>query len=545
MREGECNLPPWGPDQLFDLRSRLAQGAGEAPWDVVVVGAGITGAGVARDAALRGLRVLVLEAQDVAFGTSSRSSRLIHGGVRYLEQGELGLVYEALRERSLLYQTARHLVRPARFLFPTYRGDRLGPWKLRLGLSLYDLLALRRAQTHEFLHPAATLETEPLLASDDLRGAVRYEDAVTDDARLTLAVLQDARRHGAEVLTRAAVDGIEAHDDGHRITLGDGSVVRARRTVVATGPWTGSRLLGRAGAGLLALSKGIHIVMRSADVPVRQPVVVQSRTQRRILFVVPWGMRTYLGTTDSAYAGDPGASGVTTADEDELLELVGRVLPSAPLDRDHIVSAWSGVRPLVRGAGAASGDTVELSRTHRVVENDAGVLGIVGGKLTTYRAMAEDVVDRAVRGVPEPARAGPCRTRELPVVPGAPLSDDELADPLLGDLAPRHGPNARALAARVAAQPELGERLVADLPYRWVEVEHCLAYEACTHLDDILRRRLPLALTDVDLGARVAPRIARMLVDARGGSDRDVREELERYCDVTERETRRRPNVTG
>ena len=190
--------PPWGPPEIRalwdELRRADAEGRGrpESAWDLLVIGAGITGAGVARDAAMRGLRVLVLEAKDLAFGTSSRSSRLIHGGVRYLEQGELGLVYEALRERRLLYKIAGHIVQPARFLFPAYRGDRLPLWKLRLGLSLYDALSLYRSRGHRMLSPAAARQLEPLLRAEDLRGAVTYEDAVTDDARLTLATLQDA-----------------------------------------------------------------------------------------------------------------------------------------------------------------------------------------------------------------------------------------------------------------------------------------------------------------------------------------------------------------
>lgn len=534
--------PSWGPSELRatadEVRTR------SAPWDLLVVGGGITGAGIARDAAMRGLDVLLLEARDVAFGTSSRSTRLIHGGVRYLEQGEFGLVYEALRERARLYAMAGHLVRPARFLFPAYRGDRLGPWKLRLGLTLYDTLNFHRGESHVFLPPDQCRAIEPLLAEQGLKGGVQYEDAVTDDARLTLTVLQDARRHGAEVLTYAPVQSIEPGEGGlHRVTLDDGTHITSRQTIVATGPWTSGKLLGTPGEGLLAKSKGIHIVMRAADVPVRHPVVIQAPEQRRILFVVPWVNRTYLGTTDTPFTGDPGSSGVTEADERELLELVGRLLPGAVLDFDRVVSAWSGVRPLVRESSSGGGDTVEMSRRHRVVENEFGVLGLVGGKLTTYRSMAEDAVDRVVARLGRTKTVKPCETHRMPLVPGRPLSGKELGDPLFADLDPRHGPASRMVARRVESDSALSGRLVDDLPYRWCEVDQAIQCEGVTHLVDVLRRRLPLALTDPDLGARVARPIAQRLVDAWGGNASDVDEELERYQEEVRVETRRTPRL--
>lgn len=535
--------PAWGPAQDRALRDRLRASAPET-WDLVVVGAGITGAGVARDAASRGLRVLVVEAKDLAWGTSSRSSRLIHGGVRYLEQAEIGLVFEALRERARLYTAAPHLVRRARFLFPTYRGDRLGPWKLRMGLTLYDLLNLLRGEGHRYVSPARTRELVPLLAAQGLRGAVEYEDAVTDDARLTLAVLQDARRHGAQVLTYAPVKEVVGHNGRHLVVLEDGTRIPTASTILATGPWTGTRLLGHSGDRLLALSKGIHIVMRTEHIAVRQPVVVQAQEQRRILFVVPWGERTYLGTTDSPYEGDPGESGVTIADEAELLALVGRIFTHADLRPEHVVSAWSGVRPLVRPPGAGD-DTVELSRSHRIVENEIGVIAIVGGKLTTFRAMAEQVVDAAARRIASAGgkRAGPCRTADLPLVPGASLTEAELGTGLLADLEPRHGPAARGLAQRAVDDPASAERIIDDLPYRWIEVDHAIEHEACTHLDDLLRRRLPLALKDPRLGAGVARKVAQRLVEAHGGDEADVRLELDRYREVIGHETRRIPDV--
>ncbi len=539
-------LHPWGPHERRALIGRLRDTP--SAWDLVVVGAGITGAGIARDAALRGLRVLVLEAADVAFGTSSRSTRLVHGGVRYLEQGELGLVYEALRERARLYQSAPHLVHATRFLFPAYRGDRLGPWKLRLGLTLYDTLNFHRGEPHEYLGAEATRLAEPLLAEAGLRGAVAYEDAVTDDARLTLAIVLDARRAGAEVLTYAKVTRIDQSAGAavasarHRVVLDDGTVVPAHAVVVAAGPWTSPALLGRPADGLLTLSKGTHVVMRADDVPVRQPLVLQVPGERRILFVVPWGARTYLGTTDAAYEGDPGRSGVTRADEREILELVARVLPTARLGHERIVSAWSGVRPLVRAAGTTS--TAELSRKHRIVERDDGVLAIVGGKLTTYRAMAEELVDVVIERLqPQPAasRRAPCTTDHTPLVPGEPLDAIELEDPLLADLVGRHGPLARPIAAR--ADATAATRLVPDLPYRWCEVDHAIAFEGAVHAIDIVRRRLPLVLTDAQQGAAVILAVATRLVDAFGGGQSDIDDEVDRFRAEVATETGRTPPV--
>jgi glycerol-3-phosphate dehydrogenase len=279
---------------------------------------------------------------------------------------------------------------------------------------------------------------------------------------------------------------------------------------------------------------------------VRQPLVVQVRGERRILFVVPWGTRTYVGTTDTHYEGDPGASRSEDEDEREVIELASRVL-RIQLDPARIISAWSGVRPLVRAAGR--GSTVELARTHRIVSREPGVFAIVGGKLTTYRAMAQEaaeLVQRRLRALDHPrARALPrCLTLRRPLVPGAPMTAEERRDPLLSELWPRHGADARSLAARARASPGGDERIVPDLPYRWIEVEHALTHEGCLHVDDVLRRRLPLALTDRALGGLVARRIAERLAALRGETDPQwVEAELTRYADTVAAETRRRPST--
>ncbi len=517
-------------------------------WDLIVVGAGISGAGVARDAARRGLSVLVVDASDVAHGTSSRSSRLIHGGVRYLEQGQVGLVYEALRERARLYEAAGHLVEPARFLFPSYRGDRLGPWMLRMGLTLYDALNLFRGEGHDSANAQRCVELEPLLTQEGLRGAVLYEDAVTDDARLTLTVLQDARRHGADVLTYTAVRRLEKAGAGIDVHLAGDAVAHAREVVVATGPWTGPALLGDPGTDVVLKSKGVHLVLDAQDVPVQRPVVVQAPGDaRRILFVVPWGSRTYVGTTDTPYEGDPASCGVLEGEEIELLDTVRRVMPHAGLQPEKIISTWAGIRPLVRPEGAVEG-SVEVSRKHRIVHGDSGALGLVGGKLTTFRAMAEEVVDLVVERLradwPD-SRPAPtaCSTADSVLVPYEPLTAEERADPLVADLWARYGPAARPLAAKARATPGLERRIAADLPYRHVELRHAVHHEGAHHVSDVLRRRIPLALTARDLGGSVAREVATMLVEARGGGGVEIEGELERYRDEIVQETRRVPRI--
>ena len=379
---------------------------------------------------------------------------------------------------------------------------------------------------------------------------------MADDARLTLTVLQDAMRLGARVLTYCPVEAIRRDAEGCVVEV-DGGSVRSHCVVVATGPWTGERLLGTAGKGALSLSKGVHVVVRASACPVRHPVVVQVPGQRRILFAVPWGSRTYLGTTDSAYEGDPGCSQVSAEDEIEVLQLVKRALPHATLEREAIVSVWSGIRPLVRPPGVAEGDTVELARTHRIIEGEPGVFGIVGGKLTTYRQMAEDVVDEVVadlrrRRALDTSKLGPCSTAARPLVPGS--ADPRLAmhpdevqrhESLIADLETRHGSFTPSLVREVIASPDLGEPLVEQLPYRWVEVAQAIRGEGVTHLIDLLRRRLPLALTDPQLGWGVAPRLARQLADAWGGDQRFIDAQLDDYRERIIGETARDPAQMG
>ena len=535
---------PWGPEQAKSLSLSLRESKKNHIWDIVIVGAGITGAGIARDAAMRGLQTLVIDQGDVASGTSSRSSRLVHGGVRYLEHGDFSLVHEALRERSVLYKIAPHLVRPERFRFLSYRGDRLGILRLRAGLTLYDALNLFRGDGHQYLSPKTILQQEPSIAESELLGAIEYEDALTDDTRLTLATLQSARRYGAEVLTYNMVQRVycDPQSQLHCLELEENTKIRAHQVVCALGPWSTQALLGDVARNVLMTSKGIHLVFLAKHLPVRKPMVIQASDRQRILFAIPWGNRTYVGTTDDHFEGNPGHAQIEREDILGLLEELTRVFPQANVNTSHIVGAWVGIRPLVRKSNSKH-NTSRISRNHRILERDDGILAILGGKLTTYRSMAEEILERTrprlSRFRPELVRSWPrSKTKDCPLVEN--LNDtDEIEEPysaLRSNLYQRHGLFADSLVEQIKRQPVLAEPIFSDLPYRWIEVHHAIYYEGARHLDDIVRRRIPINLLGPSHPMPIVQKIATELVQAWGGTPSDINEELERYHTMLELE---------
>jgi len=402
-------LPPARSDAL----SRLASES----FDVLVVGGGIVGSGVARDAALRGLRVALVDQQDFAAGTSSRSTRLLHGGLRYLAQGEIGLVREASLEKKILLRIAPHLGQPLGFVFPAYRGEGPPLWQLRIGVKLYDLLCgggnfepcrgFSRDQTRTLL---------PGLKADSLRGAVRYFDALTNDARLVLDTLRSAARHGAVLANHTRLTGANPVADGWecQLTPNDPSeapfTLRTRTLVNATGPWADRMPYGSV---KLRLTKGVHLVVDRHRLPVPDAVVVTEG--KRILFVIPWGERVILGTTDTDYAGDPAAVATEPADITYILQSVNEFFPTAALVPGDIISTWAGLRPLVANPDGSPSD---ISRAHEICSPRPGWWDITGGKLTTYRLMAEQAVDAVAHHLGRPPV--PCRTALEPLLePGA------------------------------------------------------------------------------------------------------------------------------
>lgn len=398
---------PFGPSE----RNTTLEKISKSIFDLLIIGGGITGAAIARDAALRGLKVLLVEKDDFASGTSSRSSKLVHGGVRYLEQYEFKLVFEATRERARLWRLAPHLVTPLPFIFPTFQKSRVPLWKLNLGLWLYDFLSLFRSPTlHQKWNRSTTLHNEPKLRAEELKGAIFYWDGATDDARLTLSNILDARENGAECLSRCELTDIEWNADcaksqssAHSITLKDHLnaqrqiQVRARVVVSAAGPWTDSLLshVGKAKRPLLAPTRGSHIVVPFDKLPSKNAVVIFHPKDGRVLFTIPWSHFTVIGTTDVFDKNSPDATHITEDEVSYLIEAAKFYFPSSDIKPQDIVSTWSGLRPLLAPPDKASAS--QVSREHHLEWMEPGLLVIAGGKLTTHREMAEQCVERIVK----------------------------------------------------------------------------------------------------------------------------------------------------
>lgn len=518
-------------------------------FDLLVIGGGITGAGVARDAALRGLRVALVERLDFASGTSSRSSRLIHGGVRYLEYGQFGLVRESSRERQLLLRLAPHLVRPLAFTWPAYRGDRLSRWKIGAGLWLYDALArFGNVGRHSRLGARGVLAAEPALAHDGLLGGARYWDAATNDVRLTLATVLGAIEADAMVINHCEVR--ELLHGGGRVSgavvvdtlTGDERTVRADVVVNATGPWTDEILALDDGASHAAVrgTKGVHLLVPRERVGNLEAITMLSPRDGRVMFVLPAGAFTLVGTTDTRTAMGPGTVRATTADVDYLLGSVNARFPAAALQPEDVVSAWAGLRPLVAaGQGSGAGAEGRASREHAITWSANQLLTVTGGKLTTYRAMAEEVVDVAVRRLHR--RAAPSASGRRPL-PGGELHDlateIQRAATATGStavaehLVHSHGDRWRRVWALAEADRSLAERLDPALPYLAAEVVYAATRElACTPAD-VLIRRFPLAFETRDHGRSVAPSVAALLAPLVGQPADRL---LEGYDDEIER----------
>ncbi|MGZ8375902.1 MAG: glycerol-3-phosphate dehydrogenase/oxidase [Gemmatirosa sp.] len=531
-----------------DARAHALATLAAAPFDLLVGGGGITGAGVARDAALRGLRVALVERDDFAAGTSSRSSRLVHGGVRYLEHGHLGLVFEASRERRILLRTAPHLVRPLGFTWPVYRGARVPRWQLLAGLALYDGLALfRNVALHRPLGPAGVLAREPALARDGLVGGAFYWDAATDDARLTLATALDAAHAGACVVNHATVRAmtLPARDGGAvRLVVEDaltGAVVDAAARVVvnAAGPWGDAvrRLVAPVDHDAVLGAKGVHLAVPAARVGNHGAVTLLSPVDGRVMFVLPAGDFTIIGTTETPAERGPDEVRATEADVAYLLRSANGFFPHARLQRDDVVSAWAGIRPLAAAARGADahGGTAATSREHVIERDPRGLVTVSGGKLTTYRAMAAQVVDSAATLLRGAARRRP-HTHARPL-PGGALAPDERAqarrtigdDAVADRLVRAHGTAWRDVWALAAHDARLAARVDAALPYVGAELVHAVDRELACTLADLLVRRTPIAFETRDAGRAAARTAAGIVAPLLGWDDAAVARALADY----------------
>jgi glycerol-3-phosphate dehydrogenase len=523
------------------------------PFDMLIVGGGITGAGVAREAALAGFRTALVERDDFASGTSSRSSRLVHGGVRYLEHGHIGLVFESSRERRLLLEIAPHLVRPLAFTWPVYRGARVPLWKVRAGLMLYDALSLFRNARHHALNRGGVLATEPALSPDGMVGGARYWDAATDDSRLTLASALAAREAGASVANHVAVvSGMHASGTMSRLTgvvvedtlTGAAFSIQARVVINATGPWSDATatLTGSPQGSQVFGSAGTHIAVPRNRVGNNDAVTIVSPLDGRVMFVLPAGVHTIIGTTERPAHAGPDDIRSTRAEVTYLLQSVNRCFPFAQLTMDDVVSAWCGIRPLAAvRAGEHSANAA--SREHAITHRADGLVSITGGKLTTYRAMAVDVLAHARHELPRsgvvPTLAHEAWPSESTPLPGGDIVSRDatmaearstVRDAAVGErLALAYGSRWRNVWSYVQRDASLGHRLSDSLPYLLAEVTHAVERELAASLSDVLVRRTHVAFETRDNGRAAARRIAPLMATLLRWSESETAQQLETY----------------
>jgi glycerol-3-phosphate dehydrogenase len=497
---------------VFDRAANLAR-LGSEQFDVLVIGGGITGAGVALDAATRGLSVALVEKGDFASGTSSKSSKLIHGGLRYLQQREIRLVYENLHERQRLLKNAPHLVEPLPFMIPIFGKDgaasAIVTKAYSSALRLYDLTGgVRIGHRYKRMTKAEAAAHLPTLRPDRLASAFLYWDARADDARLTLTIVRTAAEHGAVAVNYAPVVGMVR--DGKRISgaiLEDGTTVRAHAVVNATGVWADQiqRLDGSGEPAHIRPAKGVHVTVAREKVPADIAVVVPVPGDRRSIFVVPWGDFVYLGTTDTDYDG-PIDDPVCTPDDVAYVLSAINAATTMTLTADDVLGTWAGLRPLI--SDTKSERTADLSRRHSVTTSPAGVVTVTGGKLTTYRAMAEDTVDVVAKAL---GRGGRCKTKRLKL-----LDDRASVD---------------ALARN---DPSLDTPLVEGLPYRRADAVWAARNEMVVTLADVLARRTRALLLDRDATVAAAPAVAELVAAELGWSAADVAAQVDAFMQTAQ-----------
>jgi len=521
----------------FDRATALRRLADEH-FDVLVIGGGITGAGVALDAATRGLRTALVERHDIASGTSSKSSKLVHGGIRYLQQREIGLVYEALAERQVLRKTAPHLVRVLPFLLPVFTRDGLLPRRIArlLGATMwmYDLTGgLRIGKLHQRVSKEKALHYMPTLPAERIAASYVYYDAQTDDARLTLAIARTAADYGAAVANYTNLVGLDKRADGRVQTarvVADGQTIEVRASVVvnATGVWSDDVRALDEGTNPSSIrpAKGVHITVPWSLVQNQIAVVIPVPKDRRSVFVVPWGGEggdhefTYIGTTDTDYDGPVDDPQITPADVKYLLGAINAAVTTTITEAD-ILGTWAGLRPLVRAA--KSERTADLSRRHSVRTSTSGVITVTGGKLTTYRRMAADAVDAALEGVGIRGRRS--RTRRIRLH-GAAGWD---ATGLPRDLATRYGGDAHEVLALSRANPALAEAIVPGLAYTKAEVVYAARAEMARTVDDVLARRTRARLLARDASAVAAAEVADLMAAELGWTVAERDRQVEEY----------------
>ena len=539
-------LSQLGPDQRETAISQL----GTQQFDILVIGGGVNGVGAALDAAARGLKVALIESQDIAAGTSSRSSKLIHGGLRYLEQYDFKLVREALHERELMVSTlCPHLVKPVGFLFPlteklkerTYVGA---------GLALYDALrGFRRSMPwHKHLSQKQINEIAPSLRHDLVTGAIKYFDAQVDDARHTMSVARTAARHGALIATRVSaqsliregkrVVGVNALD----LVSGKKIAIKAGATVMCAGVWSDQlhEQFDITPGYNVTMSKGAHIVMPGSAIKSDAGIIV--KTSVSVLFIIPWAGKWIVGTTDTPYEGDRAEPLASKEDVQYILDQANRVL-KPKLKAEEIIGVYAGLRPLV--ANNKSATTTKLSREHTVDRPAPGFVSIAGGKYTTYRVMAEDVIDRAVLELRRVTKDSV--TEKVPLV-GADgyfaleqqteriAQETGLSVETVTHLLNRYGSLISEILVIIKEQPKLAKRLDSDLPYIKAEIIYAASHEGAQSVDDVISRRTRLSFEAINHAVHLAEEVATLIAPVLGWSAKERKASIAHYLEMVERE---------
>ncbi len=541
------------PTLSAKIRPQYLKRLREETFDIVIIGGGINGAGVARDAVSRGMKVALVDAGDFAGGTSSRSSKLIHGGIRYLENLEFHLVFEALQERRRLFEIAPHLVHPLRFVLPVYKHSRVGMFKLGLGMMLYDLLAtFEMPELHERLSKLKLLQRVPVLNSDALCGGYAYSDAYMDDDRLVIETLRSAvagfgaQYPGAVAVSYVRAIGAKFTDDqldSGRVSeivvrdeeTGDEFVIRARHFISTVGPWTdivAAQML-KDWRPILRPSKGVHLTFLRSRLPIHDAVVMISDDEKRIVFAIPRHEMVIVGTTDTDFSGDPASVHTTREEVDYLLHVANRYFSGANLTEADIVASYSGVRPLVHDDAATEGKT---SREHVIIEDSRNITFVAGGKYTTYRKVAEDAVKSALNQFPLEDRVRFGRNQTLKPLNelASPIALEQAIDAadrwakefgihvsLVRFLVERHGKEARDILEKYLSRAQGVHKI-------WqLEALHAIHATMCFHLRDFYLRRSPLFLAREDHGFLLLNEIAQLFQSELGWSNQQRLQEAE------------------
>jgi glycerol-3-phosphate dehydrogenase len=532
--------------------------------EVLVVGGGVVGTGCALDAVTRGLRVGMVEARDWASGTSSRSSKLLHGGLRYLEMLDFALVKEALKERGLhLQRIAPHLARPVPFLYPLTRRGWERPY-VGAGIALYDVMAMvgagraRGMPVHKHMSRRRALREAPCLKKESLTGAIQYYDGQIDDARHVMMIARTAAAYGALCANRVQV--VRFLREGERVTgarlrdleTGRDFDVRAKQVINATGVWTDETqgMVAERGQIKVQASKGVHLVVPRDRIQSTTGLIL--RTDKSVLFVIPWGRHWIVGTTDTPWSLDKAHPAATARDIDYILEHVNEVLRT-PLTHADVEGVYAGLRPLLSGESEA---TSKLSREHVVAHPAPGLVVVAGGKYTTYRVMAEDAVDEASRALDGKVPASV--TEEIPLVGAAGFcalwnqrhvlaSESGLHVARIEHLLRRQGTMIADLLELVAEDPSLGQPLEGSEDYLRVEVVYAASHEGARHLDDVLARRTRLSIETWDRGLASAEPAARLMGGVLGWDEDQIAKEVDHYRRrvAAERDSQQQPDDAG